>query len=306
MKTNYRIRNTLGWYVILLIPMIGTLVFSLYPLIQTILNSFHNAAGDFVGFSNYKILAADSDFRQSMGNTIYMGILGLALNIPIAFIVANMINSIPRAKGIYKTVILLPIIMSMVTVSLMFKFIFSADPNSVANSILRIFGMEPRSWFSDPNMSREMVVLMNLWKNLGYNVILFLAGLQNVPTELYEAADVDGAGTVRKWISITIPSMRNSFTFVFINMSINVLKRFTDVYAVGSEFGDPAGSLQTIMLYIYRNSFSTRFSKDLGAASAASVVLFLLIIIITIINLKSTENTNKDKKSFRKRLKGGV
>lgn len=290
-----KIRDTRDWYFLLLIPILGTIVFSLMPLMQTIVDSLHNASANFVGLANFKILFNDGEFIKSINNTIYMGILGIILNIPLAFIIANMINSIVWGKDIFKTVLLLPIVMSMVTVALLFKFIFAADENSIANSVLRLLGMETSSWLNNPAYSRILIVVMNLWKNLGYNVILFLAGLQNVRRDYYEASSIDGATTFKQWIYITIPCMKNTFVFVYINMCINVLKRFTDVYAISTETGEPAGSLFTIMLYIYRKSFSTKFSKDLGAASAASLVLFAIILGVTLMNFLLTEGDLKEK-----------
>lgn len=296
-----KIRDTRDWYFLLLIPILGTIIFSLMPLGQTIIDSLHNASGEFVGLANFRILFKDGEFIKALSNTTYMGILGVILNIPLAFIVANIINNIIWGKDIFKTILLLPIVMSMVTVALLFKFIFAADDNSIANSLLAFLGMESSSWLNNPELSRIMVVLMNLWKNLGYNVILFLAGLQNVRRDLYEASAIDGANTFKQWIYITIPSMKNTFIFVYINMCINVFKRFTDVYAISAETGEPAGSLFTIMLYIYRKTFSTKFSKDLGAASAASLMLFGIILAVTVMNFLLTEGDLKSKSKKKER-----
>ena len=178
----------------------------------------------------------------------------------------------------------------------LFLFILSAHPNGVANSLLRFFGMNPRGFFNDPKMSRETVVFMSLWKNVGYNVILFFAGLQTLPREYYEAAQIDGANEFQQWYRITIPCMRNIFTFVYITTSIGVLRRFGDVYAISSEMGAPGGTLFTIMIYIFRKTFSTKWVKDVGRGSAASMILFLLIITITIINLLITESDEKGEK----------
>ncbi len=279
----------LEWYLLIAIPLIGTLIFNVVPLFQTIVNSMSNSQSQFIGFTNYGITFKDYEFKQSVFNTLYMGILGVFLNIPIAFTLANMLNNIPKGKNVYKVFFLLPLITSIVTVAILFKFIFSPDKASIANYVISLIGMQPLGWFNDVNMSRETLVMMALWKGIGYNVILFFAGLQTVPTELYEAATIDGANERQKWRYITIPCMRNTFIFVYITSCIAVLKRFADVYAVSSEYGNPGGTLFTIILYIYRKSFSTLFYKDLGVASAASVVLFILILVITAINYFLTE-----------------
>ncbi len=303
MKLKNKTKDALGWYLMMMIPILGTFLFSVVPLFNTVTGSIQNSAGNFVGTTNYSILFDNNEFRQGVGNTFYMGILALLFNIPISFSFANILNNIVKGKSFFKTIFLLPIIMSMITVALMFKFLFSADPNSLANTVVQLLGFEKMGWFNDPATARETVVLMNLWKNIGYNTILFFAGLQNIPQEHYEAAYIDGAGTFQQWIHITIPSMRNTFIFVYITMCINVLKRFSDVFAISGEFGEPAGSLHTIMSFIYKNSFSTRFSKDLGAAASASIVMFVLIAIITLLNTIITNDENLSLK-IKKLLKG--
>lgn len=292
-----------GWYLLLLIPLAGTVLFNIYPLIKTMVDSTLNMQKNFIGLTNYSILFSDAEFKQSIVNTLYMGVLDVVINIPLAFILANMLNNITKGQNVYKVFLILPMITSIVTVAILFKFIFSADPASMANYVLSLFGIEPLSWFSDINTSRESVVMMSIWKHLGFNVILFFAGLQTIPTELYEAAKIDGANERQRWLYITIPSMRNTFIFVYLTSCIAALKNFAEVYAVSGEYGDPGGSLYTIILYIYRKSFSTLFSKDTGLASAASVVLFLLILVITVVNYLLTENSGRIRSFLRKNAK---
>jgi ABC-type sugar transport system permease subunit len=197
--------------------------------------------------------------------------------------------------------------MSMVSVAYIFKFIFNPEPGGVMNYFLGLFNIPAQRWLASPSQARESVVLMHVWKGIGYNVILFFAGLQSVPTEYYEAASIDGANEARKIWHITLPCMKNTLTFVYITTSINLLKRFTDVYAIGRELGEPGGSLMTIILYIYRKSFATTFSKDLGVGSAASIVLFGIILCLTAINFSLTErpDTGTARKWRRRNPYGG-
>lgn len=300
---NSKFKNVVSWYLLLLIPLLGTLIFNIYPLLKTMLNSTLNMQNHFIGATNYSIMFSDAEFSQSVVNTLYMGVLGVTINIPIAFMLANMLNNIPKGKNVYKVFFLLPLITSVVTVALLFKFIFSPDQASMANYVLSLFHIKPFGWFNDVLSSRETVIMMSLWKGIGYNVILFFAGLQTVPTELYEASTIDGANERQKWLYITIPSMRNTFIFVYLISCIAVLKRFADVYAVSGEYGNPGGTLFTIILYIYRKSFSTLFSKDTGIAAAASVILFFIILFITIINYLLTENSERIRLSLKKVFK---
>jgi len=281
-----------SWYLFILIPVFGVIMLNFYPLLRTLVMSFQNNKGTFIRTVNYEILFTDPQFILSIKNTVYMGILGILLNLPLAFVMAVMLNRIDFGQSFFKVLFLLPLIMSMVSVAYIFKFIFNADPGGIMNYFIGLFHIPPQRWLTSPDMARESVVLMHLWRGMGYNVILFFAGLQSVPAEYYEAASIDGANEAHKIWYITLPCMKNTLTFVYITTSINLLKRFTDVYAIGRELGDPGGSLMTIILYIYRKSFSTTFSKDLGVGSAASIVLFIIILCLTAINFSLTERAD--------------
>lgn len=300
MMSRRQLNENIKWYLFLLIPILGTLIFNLYPLLSTLVQSFQNVNGSFIGGVNYSILIKDATFRQSLWNTIYMAILGVGINVPVAFIIATILNNITVGKNVYKVVFLLPMVMSMVTAATLFKYILYPSEQGIVNYMLSAFISEPLKWFNDPAMARESVILMAVWKGMGYNIILFFAGLQAIPVELYEAASIDGAGEFKKWVYITIPGMKNSFVFVFITSMIAALKRFTEVYAISGETGAPGGMLNTIMLYIYKNSFSTLNYKDEGLATAASVVLFLIILAATMINMGIGNRGNSPKA-----LKGG-
>lgn len=294
------LRREWSWYLFVLIPVIGVIVFNFYPLIETFRLSLYNARGNFIGGVNYEILFSDREFITSIKNTIYMGVLGIVLNLPLAFILAVMLNRIKRGQSFFKVMFLLPMIMSIVSVALIFKFIFSAEPAGVVNFFLSQLNLPIQKWFAGGDQARETVVIMSVWKGIGYNVILFFSGLQSVPEEYYEAAAIDGANEAHKIWYITLPCVKNTMIFVYITTCINVLKRFADVYAISGEYGYPGDSLITVILYIYRKSFSTLFFKDLGVGSAASIVLFFLIMLITVINYVTTER-DSDKTKKRKR-----
>ena len=286
---NVKIKRYISWYLLLLIPMVGTLVFNFYPLIQTMVTSLQNMNGKFIGFTNYRIMFASSEFKQTVINTLYMAVLGVAFNIPLAFIIASLLNNIGRGKGIYRVIFLLPMVMSMVTVVTLFKYLMLPNEEGVFNYIIGVLGFEPSLWLNGTGTARESVVFIAVWKGIGYNVILFFAGLQGIPADMYEAAEIDGANSFKKWLYITIPASTSTFTFVLITSTIAALKRFTEVYAVSMETGNPAGRLETLLLYIYKNSFSTLNYKDEGLAGAASVVLFLIILAATLVNSHLTK-----------------
>jgi len=286
------LRREWTWYLFILVPIAGTVMFNFYPLVRTLLMSFQNNSGKMIGSVNYNIMLKDDLFRAGFTNTIYMGILTLLTNLPLAFLLAVMINGVRWWKSVFKVVYLLPMIMSMVSTVMIFKFIFNPEPAGVLNYFLGMLGIKPQLWLASTRMSRESVVIMSLWKSLGYNVILFFAGLQSVPSELYEAATIDGANEGQRVWYITLPCIRNTLIFVYVTTCINVLKRFSDVFALSREYGLPGTSLMTIMLYIYRYSFATMFAQNYGIASAASMTLFALIMAITALNLFTTERND--------------
>ncbi|WJH33470.1 sugar ABC transporter permease [Paenibacillus sp. CC-CFT747] len=166
----------------------------------------------------------------------------------------------------------------------MFTYIFYPTDHGLMNSFLKLIHIGNVGWFTDPAFAPVGIVLMGIWHSVGYNTVIFLAGLQSVPRELYEAAEVDGASPFRKWRYITIPYVRPIFVFVIVIATIAGMKRFGDVWVIGGDAGNPNGALLTIVLYIYRNAFS---AGQIGIGSAAAFLLFAIIMVLSLINLKA-------------------
>ncbi|WP_280521449.1 carbohydrate ABC transporter permease [Paenibacillus mangrovi] len=264
---------------------IGVLAFAIYPMIAALIMSFHqttglSVGGKWVGFSNYDYVLSDSLFWQALTNTFFIGIWSVLLGIVLSFVLASLINNLKwsMGKNFFKAVFFLPNVVSGVATTLLFSFLFFPSKEGLLNFVIGLFGIEPVGWFTNPQVSRYSIVLMSLWGALGYNTIIFLAGLQSVPRDLYEAAEVDGAGTYRKWLYITIPYLRPIFVFMLIMGTIGGMKRFTDVWLIGGTAGNPGGSLMTVVLYIYRNAF---LASQMGMATAASYLLFIIIFVLT-------------------------
>lgn len=297
-----KIKRYSKWYLMLIITLVGTLVFNFYSLVVTFVKSLCNMKGDFIGIINYKIMFESVEFRQSVVNTIYMAILGVGFNVPFAFIIASLLNGIGKGKSVYRVIFLLPMVMSMITVVTLFKYMMMPTSDGIFNYLLGKFGVEPKMWLNGVSTARESVIFIAIWKGIGYNIILFFAGLQAISADMYEAASIDGATPLQKWRYITIPSSKATFQFVLMTSTIAALKRFTEVYAVSGETGNPAGKLETVMLYIYKNSFSTLNYKDEGMATAASVILFIIILAATLLNNYLTRDKEKEagKKSVRR------
>ncbi len=263
---------------------LGLLIFHLYPIVVSFLMSLQNTngvKGTFIGIDNYRWILKDSLFWSSIGNTVYMMALSLVLNIGLSFLLASLINNAGRSRNLFKSVFFLPNVVSVIATSILFTFLFYPTKAGVINSLLAAFGIKPLEWFSSTLTSRLTVCIMGAWRMVGYYIIIFLAGLQSVSAELYEAADVDGVNALKKWWYITIPCVRPIFAFVIIMDTISSMRRFSDVYMVGGTGGNPGGTLVTTVLYIYRNAFT---GSQMGIASAAAFVLFLLIMALSAVN----------------------
>ncbi|MGN7385271.1 carbohydrate ABC transporter permease [Paenibacillus sp. SAFN-117] len=275
---------------------VGVMAFAIYPMFAALYMSFLQTGGSamsgtWVGASNYEYVMKDPIFWQALYNTFYMGIFSVVLGIGLSFILASLINSLKweLGKNFFKGVYFLPNVVSAVATSLLFSFLFYPAKEGLLNFVVGWFNIEPVGWFTDPRFSRFSIVLMSLWGALGYNTIIFLAGLQSVPRELYEAAEVDGAGGLKRWYYITIPYLRPIFVFMLIMGTIGGMKRFTDVWLIGGTAGNPGGSLMTAVLYIYRNAF---LASQMGVATAASYLLFIIILILTIFMMLMNRRKN--------------
>jgi len=265
---------------------LAILIFVLYPMIQVVIYSFQSTNGisaSWAGVKNYKWVLTDKLFWNAAWNTVYMALFGVIIDVIVCFVVASLINSVAAkaAKNIFKGLYFLPNVVSSVAVAMLFNFIFYPTENGILNYALGMFGISPIGWLVNPKLARFSIVIMGLWRSVGYDTILFLAGLQSIPGEIYEAASIDGASGIQKWWYITIPNMKPTFTFMIMMLTISTLRRFDDVWMIGGGAGNPAGKLDTFVMYIYRNSW---LSREVGVASAAAVVLFVITMTLTILN----------------------
>lgn len=284
-KKIYARKSTMA-YILLAPTLLGIILFQFYPVIESLRLSLYNTdylTKFWVGLRNYTTILKDPDFYGSVYNTVYMGVMTLLINIPGAFVIASMINSCKWGKNFFKSAIYIPNIASIVAASTIFLGMFHPTDLGAMNYIFSLFGLGPYLWFSSIKLARITIVLMAVWQNIGYTSLIFLAGLQSVPAELYEASEVDGATRFKRWLYITIPNMKPIFAFVFITGTISAMQRFGDVWMVSGNTGQPGGTLRTIVLYIYTMGFQrTQF----GLASAAAYLLFIMILILTLINTR--------------------
>jgi ABC-type sugar transport system permease subunit len=213
---------------------------------------------------------------------VLLGVAFLVIIIPLATIFASMLNRLRRGSTPLKVIYFLPQLTSSVAVAIMFNYVFQPDWG-LLNGTLRAIGItSPPLWLADPRLSlggsRAAVTILAVWAGLGYYIIVTLAGLQSIPTDLYDAAAIDGANPLQSWWYITLPSLRPTFIFLIMTGSIDALARFSDLWTLGGPGGSPARSLQSIVMFMFQQGF---VSQDFSLSAATAVVFFLIVLLIT-------------------------
>lgn len=266
-------------------------VFILIPVIWTIVMSFTDYnlnEAHFVGIKNYIQLTKDPIFIQSIGNTLFFCFLAIVPGMVLGLILALLLNQKMKGKGFFRTLFYLPNIFSMVAVSMAWLYLYDTTAG-ILNKFLRDIGMQAVPWISSTSMAMISVAIMSVWNTTGYNMILFLSGLQGIPEYLYEAASIDGANGWKKFWHITLPMLKPTTFFVFVMACINSFQVFGQVLIVTN--GGPMNSTTTIAHQIYKNGFEY---YKMGYASAQAVILMAIIFIITLINLRYGGGTEND------------
>ncbi len=283
-------RGTLVWYVFITPPFLLILVFVAYPTFEAFRQSVYRQVGthqEFAGLYQYRRLATSGVFWQALGNTILLGVAFLVIVLPLATVLASLLNRVKRGAATLKVIYFLPQLTSSVAVAIMFNYVFQPDWG-LLNGVLSQLGFDPLPlWLADPGLgftgSRAAVTILAVWTGVGYFILIVLAGLQSIPTELYDAAAIDGANGVQMWWYITLPSLRPTFIFLAMTGTVDALARFGDLWTLGGPGGAPARSLQSIVMFMFQTGFE---SGDIYLASATAVVFFLLVLAVTVLSFR--------------------
>ncbi|TCL57465.1 carbohydrate ABC transporter membrane protein 1 (CUT1 family) [Hydrogenispora ethanolica] len=260
-------------------------VFVLIPVIWTLYLGFTDynlmSAPKWVGIQNYVQAFQDENFTTALMNTFLFSIFTIFPSMVLGLIAAVLLNNkLLKGKAIFRACYYMPNIISMVAASMVWLWIY--DPgHGLLNSILMAMKMETKDWLFDPFLAMPSVILVNIWNGLGYNMIIYLAGLQGIPEYLYEAATVDGASKLRQFFTITIPMIKPITFFLFVMACIKSFQVFDQVFIMTN--GGPINSTTTIVHQIYQNAF--QYNK-MGYASAMALVLLLITTTITLFNFK--------------------
>ncbi|WP_072337330.1 MULTISPECIES: carbohydrate ABC transporter permease [unclassified Paenibacillus] len=257
------------------------LIFTTFIVIPTIIGfvySFHEYDGlnpmEFVGFDNYKEIFSNTDFWTALGKTGLYAVIVVPLIYGVALAVAMMLIQPLRFKGVFRSVFYWPTMISYIIVGLTWKWIFGDF--GVLNYFLTLFGVDPVHFLSDSFFANVSVVIATVWSRLGFYMVIFIAGLQAIPTDFYEAARLDGASKPRVFWSITLPLLKPTTVLVIMLSMIEAFKAYPLMFALTG--GGPGKETTFIVQYIYETGFA---KQELGMASAMSVLLFLLIVIFT-------------------------
>ncbi|MCG8346528.1 MAG: sugar ABC transporter permease [Chloroflexales bacterium] len=284
-----RIREAIDAYSMLLPTIVGVAIFFIIPLGISFYLSFTNARlfGDpeFIWFANYTRAFGDSVFYKAMSNTFIFSAATLLLSTVPALLLAMLLNEQLAGRAFFRAVFFIPVVASVVGVALLWRYLLNVDFGFV-NYLLRIVGLEPIPWLTRPEYGLLSVILVFSWKTIGYNMVIFLAGLQGVPRQLYEAAGLDGASRWQQFLNITAPMLSPTTFFVLVTTLINCLQVFDVPLALGLTRGNtvgPADSMLTVVPLLYREGF---LSQWMGYASAQAWILFVIIMVITFIQFR--------------------
>lgn len=285
-----RVTEALWGYLFIAPTALGLAVFYLWPVLQTAYFSFTKwgafGGHTWTGAGNYTRMAHDPEVGRALANTLTYTVLGL-ISIPLAIVFAALLNRKMRGVGVYRTLFFLPVITMPVAIAMVWRWLYNGDYGLI-NYLLSLVGIDGPNWISDPDTALYALVVIGIWSSIGYNLIIFLAGMQAIPADYYEAAAIDGAGTLRQFFRITLPLLSPTAFFVSVISVIGSLQLFDLVYIIagagGAARANPAyPRLETVVQLFYDRAFVT---NDRGYAAAIVMMLLLIIVVLTAIQFR--------------------
>jgi len=297
------------WYTpyLLVAPaVIWVLVFSLWPFLNTAILAFTNARplqpAQFVGLANFARLFHDSQFSYALTTSLVYVVVCVPLLTLLPLLLALLVRAKVPAIGFFRTTYYFPVIASAVVVAIVWQFLFSGD--GMINSALQFFGLEhrPIEFLSDRWLLIGCAIALTVWKGLGYYMVVYLAALANVDRSLHEAAAIDGAGTWKRFWSVTVPGVRGPMMLVAVLICVAAMRVFTELYVLSNGTGGPGGQAQSMVMLI--QSMGKGLDGQIGYASAISIVLFLLTMIpLAIIAVVNNGDQLKEMRANRQAAK---
>ncbi len=263
-------------------------IFLLIPFIVAFVLSFTNQRlitnpnlpTQFIGFRNYIRLLNDFEFLQALKNNFYFSVIVVPLQTFFALLLAILVNQKLRFISLFRTIYFSPVVTTMVVVAIIWYFLYNPGEGFI-NQVLQVisFGkLGPYRWLNDTSLAMPAIMVLSIWQGVGFQMIIYLAGLQGIPEELYEASHVDGANQWQQFFYITIPQLRNTTIFVVISTTILAFKLFTQVWVMTR--GGPQGATRTAIVYLYEQGFQR---LRVGYASTIAVLFFLIVLCVSLI-----------------------
>lgn len=295
MSANQYIKSTISAAYLFLTPALSAIfIFFFIPVITAFVLSFTDfdiyALGNFsntrfIGFQNYLQLFNDPLFWKALKNTFFFVISAGPLSVIVSLAAAILLNTkLIKYKGLFRMVYFIPVVTTLVAVAIVWRFIY--HPRfGILNYFLGFFGINPVDWLGDPTWAMPAIILMSVWKTFGYNMIIFIAGLQNIPEYLYEAAVLEGAGAWQQFRKITLPMLAPTTLFISIITMIGFFQLFAEPYIMTQ--GGPLNSTLSIVQYMYQEGFRW---WNMGYSASLAFVLFFIIFIATLIQMKVQKN----------------
>ena len=284
MSVNYRRWRWMIPWLFLAPALIVFTWFKFIPIVKGLIMSFYKikffGADQWVGLANYERALSDAALQAAASNTLIYVLSSTLAGGTIAFAVALLLQGQATHIRIIRTAIFFPAVTSVAILAEIWRILFYPASTGIVNSLLGLFGMEPGGWLSDPNQALFTVILLQVWKNVPYNMVIFIAGLAGVNRELYDAADVDGANAWRKLWHVTMPALIPAFSVVIMLSFIRGFRVFTEVYTTTG--GGPAGRTEVIMTHIFKTGFER---LDYGYAAAVSFMLFAFTVGLTVFHI---------------------
>lgn len=282
-KTTGRARSEFLWGWLFILPtMIGLMVLNIIPIFQTIYQSFFKT-GDFgkgnvfVGFQNYIKVFGDSEVWQSLVNTFKYAVVEVPFSIAIALVLAVLLNRKMKGRSVYRTIIFLPMVAAPAAVAMVWRWLFNSDFGLLNN----VFHTNVK-WISNPKIAVFSIAVIGVWSVLGYNMVLFISGLQEIPSDYYEAAAIDGATGIKSFFHITIPLLSPTIFFVLVTRVISSLQVFDLIYMVMDKSNPALEKTQSLVYLFYKYSFT---NKNMGYGSTIVVLLLIITMIITVFQM---------------------
>lgn len=266
----------------LLPNLIGFLIFTAIPVCAAFVLAFYDydllLGASWAGLENFReMLTTDRVFRAALVNTVYFTAVSVPLSVVLGLATAILVNQALRGVVLFRSIFLLPYVTVTVALSLVWKWIYLPDIGLI-NSVLGVFGIDGPAWLTSQTWAMPALILMSVWKGFGYNMVIFLAGLQGIPDHLYDAAKVDGATAWRRFLNVTLPLLSPTTFFVVVISVISSFQVFDQALIMTN--GGPGTATTTLVLYIYQQGFQ---SFEMGYAAAVALVLFAAIFVFTVI-----------------------